>query len=101
MLSPLIKIRVRDNQDLMALQDNVSGWTEQLRNQAILPGRLIENQIIETTNTDLSHGLGKELTGWVIVRSNADARIWEPTGATSGILRLRASATVTVSLWVF
>lgn len=67
-------------------------------------GRLISSVVLSTTPVNVEHKLGRPLIGWLVVRKNADARVWEDQATTvdgSKFLRLDASAAVTVTLWVF
>lgn len=70
----------------------------------------IETALILTTSfQNIPHKLGRVFRGYQIIDQDADARIWRDpaspplpsnVGATK-FVRLRASATVTVRLWVF
>ena len=91
---------VTANTDLQRVQTNVDDVFKQLRNAPILDGVLVENVIIGTTATSVSHTLQRQPRGFIIVDINADARVrrsaWTPT-----TLSLISTATVTLSLWVF
>lgn len=90
---------------LQDLQDAVSAVLDPLvRLVALIHGRLIANVALSTTPVNVEHKLDRPLVGWIVVRKNADARIWEDQATTvdgSKFLRLDASAAVTVTLWVF
>ncbi len=68
-------------------------------------GKSIVSVTLGTSSTAIEHGLGRNVTGWEIIRINADATIWEddaPSGSENlNILWLKASATVTVTLKIY
>ena len=67
-------------------------------------GRLVSSVVLSTTPVNVEHKLSRPLLGWIVVRKNADARVWEDQATTvdgAKFLRLDASAAVTVTLWVF
>jgi hypothetical protein len=106
---PQLKMESAETQNL---QDNVFKYVKQL-NPIVLDGILLEkitsggNQIditIGTATTLVPHGLGRKIQGWQVVDTLADARIWRDSTSTADLARflpLRASASVTIKLWVF
>lgn len=72
---------------------------------ATLPGgRLVTGVALTTTTALVKHGLGKKFTGWLVVDSTANAVVYRDTTSTADNkvhIPLKASATTTVSLWVF
>lgn len=66
----------------------------------------LTNRIPLTTSfQDIPHNLGRKPLGWIAVAPDADARIWEDTAVNNPdptkFIRVRASATVNCSFWVF
>lgn len=73
-------------------------------NIPLINGVLVENIVLTTTTTRVSHSLNRSYNGYIIVKMNADARVWVDTTTTADsdkFIPLKASASVTVSLWVF
>lgn len=69
-----------------------------------LDGVLVEDvQITSGTAKIVEHGLGREPRGWLVLGKNANANVWETATSVGSENRMtvNASATVTISLWVF
>ena len=81
-------------------QDNADQFNNQFRNNPLLDGRLIEDVRVTTTRASIEHKLGRTPIGYIIVKQNADARVWY-TSINDLFLVLDSSATVTIDLWVF
>jgi hypothetical protein len=94
------QVIARDNS---LFQRNVQAAFAELIGIPILNGSLIENVILSTTATKISHKLGRPFTGFIVVKKNANVDIWMDSSAVDNSLfiPLDASGTVTVSLWVF
>lgn len=70
----------------------------------IINGLLLEDISLETGANVINHKLGRKLIGWIIVRQNADASIYdmqEFNQMPQLTLNLTSSADCNVSLWVF
>lgn len=68
----------------------------------LLDGRLIEGLILDSVGVDVEHKLARAVRGWLIVDIDDFATVIRSASADeTKLLRLTASATVTVSLWVF
>lgn len=101
-----------ESAEVQNLQDNVFKYVKQL-NTTVLDGILLEqitssgnqvNIVVGTSTTLIPHGLGRKIQGWQVVDTLADARIWRDSTSTADLdrfLPLRASASVTIKLWVF
>lgn len=103
MISQFRKIRSTIN-DIQRVQDAVAVVFNSLLKKQILDGRLIRDKFLDSSANPISidHGLGKAPRGWVIVKQDADANVYESTSSTpNATLELNATADVTVSLWVF
>ena len=96
------KVQVED-EALNRVQDRIKVVTDALVANQLLEGRLLTVTLTAGAFTRVSHGLGRPPTGYVIVRRNANAVIWDqPNGSDAGaFLYLQPSATVTITLWVF
>jgi hypothetical protein len=56
---------------------------------------------VNTSDTSIDHGLGQIPVGYLILSQNANSVIWLSGSFTKTSLTLRASATVSITLWVF
>jgi hypothetical protein len=91
-----------ENQDLTRIQYNIAKAYDTLGEVPLNAGRLIENVALSSTAVSIEHKLGREFRGWIIVRTNANQTVWESTQlAPKTLLKLVASGSVTVSLFVF
>lgn len=92
-------------EDVRQLQDALQSFVRPLLSLQLLDGRLVEDVALVSGQANyVPHGLGRRAK-WLAVSPNADARIWEDTATAAPVpttqLVLRASANVTVHLWVF
>lgn len=86
--------------DLNKVQDNVELALRPVLQSAILAGVQVNDVELTTSPATVSHTLGRQPQGWLLVGQNADARVWS-TARDRNILTLQASAACTVSLWVY
>lgn len=102
MLTPFRKVQVKTD-DVKHLQDAVAQVLNQVIKKQIIDGAFITDiSIVSGTPYSLSHGLGINPRGWIIVKKNAESDIWQTDSATPTLtMILNASADVTISLWVF
>ena len=108
--NPFRKIRVPPEEELTAkhintVQDNLSIALGQLLGKDILDLKLLKNvKLIEGTNY-ISHGLGRILNGWYVVRAHDSNPILFDMQDTNDspqlILVLSSELTTTVDLIVF
>lgn len=98
-LPPFRKLVTQDSV-VARLQDTLSAIFSWVSRREILDGILLKGISIGTTPTAVNHGLGRAAEGFIPVRSNASATIYQ-TSATATTLNLQASSAVTVDLWVF
>lgn len=102
MLKAFKKIDFRDR-SLFQFQENVAQYLGQL-NGKLLGGNEVKDVVIGTSTTLVPHELTRAFQGWHLVDIQGDARVWRDTTSTADktkFLPLKASASVTVSLWVF
>lgn len=96
------KVQV-DDDALNRVQDRIKQVTDALVANQLLEGRLLTVTLAAGAFTPVSHGLGRRPTGYLVVRRNANAVLWDQDDAAdaNAFLYLQPSATVTVTLWVF
>ena len=67
----------------------------------------VQDVTVTTSATKVKHKLGRPMTGWQIIDTNADARVWRVEGPAGDLenfdvhFYLQASATVTLRVKVF
>lgn len=84
------------------LQGNIQEFFKQLTSNPLLDGNLIEDVAVSTTAVEVNHGLGREPVGYITVKADANVTIYDTTSTTPKVtLKLTASATATVSLYIF
>jgi hypothetical protein len=104
MIEPFRRIRTA-NDELRQLQDATAVVFASLAGRSLIDGVLIKDlAFTASVEKTVNHFLGREIEGWLVVKKNATADIWDgqatnPTPTRT--LRLTASADVTISLWVF
>lgn len=92
------------NPDLSKVQDSIVEVLSTLTRNELLNSVVLHNVAITTGDTPIAHTLAKIPTGFFIVKSNADVRVWESTTentAKERLIILRASTNATVSLILF
>lgn len=70
----------------------------------IINGNLLQSIALTTDISRIPHKLDRKLLGYIIVRQNANAVIYDQQDAETNpeiYLALKASAPVTISVWVF
>ena len=98
--------RVRSSDDVVRqLQDAADSVLKVITKKEILDGNFLEDITITAgTPKVVNHLLGEKLRGWISVRKNAQAHVWDSQDTNQtpfSTLILNASASVTISLWVF
>ena len=91
-------------EELDRVYQNVARFASQFTQNPVLDGRVIKDLIIPTASgLTVSHGLGRDIQGWVVVDTSAQADVWKASSqpTPSKTLVLAASADVTISLYVF
>ena len=83
------------------LQENISLKFDQFDAMPFAKGNYLESVAISTSDTSVNHGLGVTPIGFIILDKNANATVWRSGTSTDKVLTLRASASVTINLWVF
>lgn len=95
------KINTKD-QATQQLQNSVAEYVSQITDVPLLDGRLIEGVAVSTTATTVNHGLGREARGYFIVKADVNVTIYgTPSTTPKTTLKITASASATVNIWVF
>jgi len=95
------KTNIKDY-EINRLQENIGEYVAQFTSNPLLDGRVIENIVVSTTATEFAHGLGRELRGYFIVKSNTHVTIYNTTSITPKTsMKLVGSTTATISVYVF
>jgi len=97
------KIGIED-ETVSKFQENVSSVFEEIGNKAILNGNLLKNIALTTGANEVSHKLGRDLQGYIIVRKRANSIIWDSQDSNklkNLTLILNCSADVVVDIWCF
>jgi len=90
------------NFDSSKVDFRVGRLLDAVRAVSLLDGRLLENVALSTSAVDVQHGLGRTPAGYLVMTQNASGSVFETkTARSSSSIRLTASASVTVDLWVF
>ena len=103
-MSQLIKVVHKDS-DINRIQDNVSIAVQQLFNKDIVNGNLLKAiSLSANTPNTISHKLGRELSGYIIVMKSTNCALWDSQASNSNktkTLIINSDTDVTVSIWVF
>lgn len=97
-LKALKKLEIKDY-EVAKNFDCVKEYLDQFTSNKFLTGNTIDTTIL-TTATQISHGLGQEPYGFLILDQTANAVIWRVSW-TDKFITLQASASCPVKLWVF
>jgi len=93
---------IRDAEDIYQRENRkIAG---QYNSQPLANGILIKGITLSSTTKRVSHQLSRPYAGFIVVDQNAQADVWRDASDTSrpqDAIPLKASANVTVSLWVF
>lgn len=103
MSKPYRRIQSIDN-TINKVQDSVEESIKSLNRNIMNGAVIINNVIINTTDTPISHGLNREVKGWFVIDNNSNSTVWRsstPSEAPTKILLLKASNQTTISLVVF
>jgi hypothetical protein len=103
MLSKPTKIQSQ-TPDLNRVQDSIQKAFNPLAQNALLDGVLLTSVALKSGSNTINHTLGRNLSGWVVVRQRASASFYDTQDSNSLpalTLNLTSSANVTVDLYVF
>jgi len=90
--------------DFATMQGNygLTNEVNKLSDKPLLNGSLLAGISLSTSEKSIDHKLGKKYQGFIITKLNANAVVWASSTTDSDkFLKLTASASCTVDLWVF
>jgi hypothetical protein len=95
-----------DEPTIRRIQDNIARFLDILLSIAlIIDGVWLQGVALTTGDTEVAHRLGKRpCRGYIVTKRSANAVVYDGTAAPSDVNRaivLKASAAVTVDLWVW
>ena len=86
-------------------QDHIESVINPVLDSAIIDGVILEDiDLVSTGFTSVEHKLGRKPRGYLVIRKSAAQTVYEDVGDYDNrklFIKLRASGTVTVNLWVF
>ena len=83
-------------------QRNVIDFSTQLVKNPMLDGLLLTDIAVSTTAVEVPHNLGRDIVGYLVVKSDAAVSVFSSTSTTPKVtVKLTADASATVNLWVF
>ena len=86
-------------------QDHIEEVINPVLNSVIVDGVILEDiDLVSGSFTDIEHKLGREPRGYLVIRKSAAQTVYEEVGDYDNrklFIKLRASGSVTVNLWVF
>ena len=89
----------------LSLPDTQSKWAAALNpllaNVLVQGGQISNVALVANTPQSINHLLGKTQTGWILTDQNAAAEVYRTQPFNDLTLTLEASATCTISLWVY
>lgn len=89
---------------LTQLQDGIENSLNSVFSKTILDGVLVEGISLTTSFKNVSHGLGRPVRGYVLVKSDVITSLKDDDANNvnrSLYIKLAAGATATVSVWFF
>ena len=92
------------NEEVTRLQTHIKTTLNPLLELPISDGVMLKDQTIETTDTEINHGLGREYEGFIITRLKTNATIYESATdnpSKSLYILLKASGAATADIYIF
>jgi hypothetical protein len=88
--------------ELSTIQRNTSEFAQQLIGNPLLDGNLLKDIAVSVTATEFAHGLGRKPQGYIVVKASTGVTLSDSASLTPNTtIKLTASASSTVSIWVF
>ena len=91
--------------DLYQTQENVEQVLTPILNSPIIDGVLVKDVDVGTSDTVVNHKLGRSPLGWIVIKRNENAVIYESATTNNNrdkVLILKASsATTDTYFWIF
>ena len=92
-------------QDLVQVQENIEQTFKSVLQVPLLNGRLITDLALVTGSINrVEHKLGRKFIGYLVVRKNAAATIYDSKSsnvADEGVLLLSTDTNTTIDIWIF
>jgi len=86
-------------------QDHIESVINPILASAIIDGVILEDiDLVSGSFTSIEHKLGRKPRGYLVIRKSAAQTVYEEAGDYDNrklFMKLRASGSVTVNLWVF
>lgn len=105
MALPRLNVLNTADRVLAQIQDNVQKVLSAIAHACpLLDGTLLVNVVVGTTDTMVGHALNRVPLGYLVVGRSGAGEVFTSSSANpvpKSLLVLKASAPVTVSLWVF
>lgn len=90
------------NYELSRVQDFLANAIDRLDSEIVNGHQIDSIDLTAGEANTINHGLGRNLRGYIVVRKDANASIWDETSSTPAkTLKLQTSSDCTVSLWVY
>lgn len=90
---------------VLGLQNDIQRFADSVTDSDITDGVLIKDVKLKSgQDNTVGHSLGRPMVGYIPVRLSADATVFDASGAGGNLSRefkVRCSADVTVTFWVF
>lgn len=101
----MIKVFKKISQQIPELQqviNNIADFTKPLENNPLLDGRILQDVVIGTSDTNIPHKLERPWVGWFVISRTSAVVPYEGTQInTSSFITLVAASSVTVDIYVF
>ena len=86
-------------------QDHIEEVLTPVTNSVIINGVILEDiDLVSGSFTSVEHKLGRKPRGYLVIRKSAAQTVYEEVGDYDSrklFLKLRASGSITINLWVF
>lgn len=86
------------------VQDNLDLTISEIQNSQFQNGVFVDASLLSASDNTINHGLGRKVTGWVVVDKNANANVWQSTAVNNfpdKQLILKTSVNVTAKIYIF
>lgn len=83
------------------LQKRLHEFLQPFTESAIIDGVQLDGVELTTASKAIAHKLGRKPLGWIVVRKNSNANVWETAELTDKFITLQSSLSTTVSIWIY
>lgn len=75
-----------DDYELMRVQDNVNSALIPIQNSQIIDGQVLKSISLKTGQPNIiNHRLNRDIVGYIVIRKNADANVWDASSLTPSL----------------